>query len=472
MVSVDGGCSFNKKISLDILSYARVKIRSQNHIQVFITKEELALRNTKNILPTCIWSEYGILLVSSVTTRYAKSYYVLDFYITRTLNSSNSTVAKSSLNLSHINGTLYRIKLQQGAWPNGVIGKTLTCLPLKTFCTIQAFLTKNVIIASCRNDLNLLYNGTCRETLWFINSMYLADHICHNISINGTVFQVLSSNLTFLNGTLFETKTFSAIITSVFINASNFSSIDSFNNINSKVFKFSVLRGHVLDTQQRACFETKYHSFTEILMKQEHCPFNLTVEGITQNLIYLDLLQHVDINITLTIPLVYRLPLQIINITLIKVKFSNIQSVDIRRRYFRNKHIRQLSLRIIQKRMETVNEKTTLHISTLTEHGMCKNISHIIKIRGACPSDKYIVFKYPIEFTFSQFFIGSLVDSDGHLRFYDLPTNYQPPSSIGKAIPLTKHVYNADPSLPMFWDRYHESQPKPEFKQCSGKYSR
>ena len=450
-----------------------MKIRSQNHIQFFIGKEELELRNIKNVLPTYIWSEYGILLVSSVTTRYVKNYYVLDFYLKRTLNSSNSTVAKSSLNFSHVNGTLYSIKLQQGTWPNGVIGRTLTCLPLKIFCTIEAFLTKNVIIASCRNDLNLLHNGTCRENLWFINSMYLVDHICHNISINGTVFQVSSSNLTFFNGTLFETKTFSAIITNTFINASNFNSIDSFNSINRKVFNFSVVRGHVSDTQQRACFETKYHSFTGILMKQEpSCPFNLTVEGITQNLIYLDLLQHIDINITLTTPLVYKLPLQIININLIKVKFSNIQSVDIRRKYFRNKYIQQLSLRLIQKRMETANEKTTLHISPLIEHGMCQNVSHVIKISGACPSDKYIVFKYPIEFTLSQFFTGNLVDSDGHLRFYNLPTNYQPPSSIGKAIPLTKHVYNADPSLPMFWEWYHESQPNPEFKQCSGKYSR
>ncbi|CAL8118569.1 unnamed protein product [Orchesella dallaii] len=59
-----------------------------------------------------------------------------------------------------------------------------------------------------------------------------------------------------------------------------------------------------------------------------------------------------------------------------------------------------------------------------------------------------------------------------HVAYVTLPPNYRPPSFRGADIPLTKNVYNADPSKPAYKAWYKISQDSIQLTQCKNKKSK
>ncbi|KXS19395.1 hypothetical protein M427DRAFT_449604 [Gonapodya prolifera JEL478] len=53
-----------------------------------------------------------------------------------------------------------------------------------------------------------------------------------------------------------------------------------------------------------------------------------------------------------------------------------------------------------------------------------------------------------------------------------LPFNYRPPSTEGKSVPTTEHIYNAAPDKPRYNDRYWASRTTGKLKQCLNAQSR
>jgi hypothetical protein len=53
-----------------------------------------------------------------------------------------------------------------------------------------------------------------------------------------------------------------------------------------------------------------------------------------------------------------------------------------------------------------------------------------------------------------------------------LPSNYRPPSSAGRAIPISSNIYNSDPSKPRYRNYFDESSSTGSYKQCTNRTNR
>ncbi|CAG7722866.1 unnamed protein product [Allacma fusca] len=96
-------------------------------------------------------------------------------------------------------------------------------------------------------------------------------------------------------------------------------------------------------------------------------------------------------------------------------------------------------------------------------------IVQCVRTRG-----RRLVIKYPKKVEAEEILkAGRAVENEiGEEIYTVLKTNYRPPSVQGKDIPLTKNVYNADPSKPLYKSWYKKSEQKAEFKQCYMQSSR
>ncbi|KNE62723.1 hypothetical protein AMAG_07910 [Allomyces macrogynus ATCC 38327] len=61
---------------------------------------------------------------------------------------------------------------------------------------------------------------------------------------------------------------------------------------------------------------------------------------------------------------------------------------------------------------------------------------------------------------------------NGDSMIYTLPFNYRPPSAQGIAVPVSEHIYHADPSQPRYHDFFPASKTTGTYKACAGKASR
>jgi hypothetical protein len=80
----------------------------------------------------------------------------------------------------------------------------------------------------------------------------------------------------------------------------------------------------------------------------------------------------------------------------------------------------------------------------------CPASAGVTRVLVRCPPYKSIVYKPPPT-----------------LGVKTLPANYRPPSRRGVGIPLTPHVYNADPAQPLERTWYKASRDSAVFKQCA-----
>ncbi|KAJ3103914.1 hypothetical protein HDU97_009726 [Phlyctochytrium planicorne] len=87
------------------------------------------------------------------------------------------------------------------------------------------------------------------------------------------------------------------------------------------------------------------------------------------------------------------------------------------------------------------------------------------KVASLCPSTRKLVYvshigEYELLHGNSSFF-------DGLSEVETLPENYRPPSYLGKSVPLSPNIYNANPGAPRFRDRYAVSKSTGSFKKCN-----
>ena len=91
------------------------------------------------------------------------------------------------------------------------------------------------------------------------------------------------------------------------------------------------------------------------------------------------------------------------------------------------------------------------------------------KIMNGCPPSKRIELRTSIN---NQ---ATFLDPSGHgldfnngLHFFEfLPTNYRPPSHLGKAVPNTNNIYNANPTKDLLHSFFDVSKNSGKFKQCA-----
>ena len=129
-------------------------------------------------------------------------------------------------------------------------------------------------------------------------------------------------------------------------------------------------------------------------------------------------------------------------------------------------------IRVLIMQKPYTNGTSLLHVYTATQPANCEESLKKITIHGTCPPGKHLSLEYPLSFDKQTWLYGNPIDHDDFARIATLPYNYQPPSHLGKAIPLTPNIYNADPSKPMHRQSYKITRDISRFKQCQGKLSR
>lgn len=98
---------------------------------------------------------------------------------------------------------------------------------------------------------------------------------------------------------------------------------------------------------------------------------------------------------------------------------------------------------------------------------LCKKASYTV--HGDCPPTKKLRFLYPLSFSLDDFLNAEIADSKGIVRNLKLPFNYRAPSPRGKAIPMSKNIYNVDPQKPLYKTTYAVTRVTLRYKQCKGK---
>lgn len=98
---------------------------------------------------------------------------------------------------------------------------------------------------------------------------------------------------------------------------------------------------------------------------------------------------------------------------------------------------------------------------------LCKKVSYTV--HGDCPPTKKLRFLYPLSFSLDDFLNAEIADSKGIVRNLKLPFNYRAPSPRGKAIPMSKNIYNVDPQKPLYKTTYAVTRVTLRYKQCKGK---
>eukprot|EP00698_Gefionella_okellyi_P009802 TRINITY_DN2513_c0_g1_i2.p1 TRINITY_DN2513_c0_g1~~TRINITY_DN2513_c0_g1_i2.p1 ORF type:complete len:1294 (-),score=265.96 TRINITY_DN2513_c0_g1_i2:269-4150(-) len=98
----------------------------------------------------------------------------------------------------------------------------------------------------------------------------------------------------------------------------------------------------------------------------------------------------------------------------------------------------------------------------------CTNASAVsVHLFSGCPPTTRIIFVVQ-GLTQEQLFLRTATTATTVLT-QSLAVNYRPPSAIGRAIPTSDNIYNADYFLPRYFDRYNVSRATGAFKQCFNK---
>jgi hypothetical protein len=90
----------------------------------------------------------------------------------------------------------------------------------------------------------------------------------------------------------------------------------------------------------------------------------------------------------------------------------------------------------------------------------------VVPVRVGCPPTLRVVEENPLTWPRVASDRTAGTELTG-FNFHDLPTNYRPPSELGRAVPTTDNFYNADPSRSR-GGRFPVSRNSGIFKQCAG----
>lgn len=429
-------------------------------MRLFRLNEYLKTQDNDFFVPDITWFYYG---VHRQVTKYEDED-IETYYIQRPVPVSNNLLTYSDILLIRLNETDFYLMLKEESyvWPEAIIDDYVSCLKHGVICKVLQVLNNTYTSARCRsfgasNNLNEI---TCPAKLWYVTNMYFADEICRsvNFSSNGTIlFATKSDGLNVFTGMPISTNSLKAYVTSI-----------APNNMSADI---SILAGQVNSDVDQACFTAGYHSIFDVLFTLDNsCPVSLIIYGVKDNVVYLDAWEMLTLNVELMFNNPELVSTELLTQSLLDVHVTNSDQLNIQTKY-RNEHPKQgLTIHFQQKWLYP--SVTTLNISTKFYHSKCNNISHVIRIAGVCPFNKQMIFYYPFINDNIDLLKTNLEDDDGINRVFDLPTNYQPPSSMGRAIPMTSNVYNADPSMKMYREKYIATQTGYVYKQCKDKRNR
>ena len=414
-----------------------------------------------------VWTEFGILKTpQNVNTA------GIQFLLTSKLTESNNPIVTGTdcvlRRIQNANINRYSMKFRtsnnETELPKQWINSTIISLAESIHCKLKAILEDGF-----ESECKFLKNETkekinedeiqLRPSTWFNVDYYSARRVGCTIDY-------------VMNGSLIETK--QHIL---------HSPVHHLSLMNSKHRMIPVIQ---IDSQHlnltssspalqpgsgEICFYDKFKSFGELIsQKGSPCPLSFKVEGLMEDLIYLDV--NDSLNFTVRISLIHGVPTHadLVYEPWLRVEFSDPKILSMRSKRVKKKRSEEIIVLIQQTwSHSTLN---TLSISPTIYHGECGFQTKSFQILNSCPPGKKLLFEYPKSITPEKLLLPDLSDSDGIIRVFNLPVNYQPPSSQGVGIPQTVNVYNADPSSPMLYDQYLDDQTRPVYKQCKGMKNR
>ena len=219
------------------------------------------------------------------------------------------------------------------------------------------------------------------------------------------------------------------------------------------------------------CLISKNNSYRGIVAKELKndfkCQYKLAV-NLPSSVVFMDAWDNIRFNITLT-KLTSKENLLLSKPT-VSVRVSNPHHNTIKTKTVRTENTELTQVYALEKPF--AKGTSTLSIKVKNKPINCKGLTHVIKLHGICPPLKKMIFKYPYDFSKDTWLYKIPIDSHQVDRIKVLPYNYQPPSSKGKAIPLTENIYNADPLKPMYRASYRATRDLAKFKQCNGRRNR
>ena len=351
-------------------------------------------------------------------------------------------------------------------WTANAIGQTLAILDSRVSCWIYWLINDTTALANCSKHETIGRNYRVRATYAsLIDSR--GDESCEKrhmsflatnqsglleVRMNETVVEIGKAKsylriFDYIGGLIMiDNKTYVKLV-------GNFS-------ITTTKFNYICIIGGKIRSQKKK---------TQVLPSPT-CRFSFRYIGLRNTTIFLDANEKVEFNISLTVtnevlelPYIDEIPP--LTIQLIEPSYVRLQVKS----YMKSA---PMHIRVLITQLPYINGSSLLTIYSTTQPTTCIGSLTKVTVHGTCPPGKRLAFEYPLSYSKQTWLYGNPVDREDYARIATLPYNYQPPSHLGKAIPLTPNIYNADPSKPMYRSSFKISRDMSKLKQCKGRSSR
>lgn len=346
-------------------------------------------------------------------------------------------------------------------WTPDAIGQTLILLDIKAYCWIYWLVDGENAMANCSKQ-EVIGRARLVRPIFIALIDSRGDATCEQKQLH-----LIATN----ESNIYEVKsgTFTQIIKKM---PSYIRMIDKVGRLiisqNSTYVILLEDSNNVANVINYTCLITKKKS--QPRDARSACRFDVEFQGLPNTTIYLDANDQAGFNVTIImttgmngVPFLDEKPP--VAIQPIAPSYVNLQIKP----YMKSTPM-SIRAQLTQKPYD--NGTTILSIYSTTQRASCKGSRSKLTIHGTCPPGKHLAFEYPLSFDTETWLYGNPIDNEDFARIATLPYNYQPPSHLGKAIPLTGNIYNADPSKPMHRGSYKISRDAAKYKQCYGKLSR
>ena len=377
-------------------------------------------------------------------------------------------------NLKQINMTKYTIEATSQKrnvapcelWTLNIIGRTLHILSLRTRCWIYWLQNQRTALADCSNfaligrqkslsSIDVAMLDSRGDERCFMGSFTLIgtqSNVNFEIKTDNLEHQQMLRNASYVR--------FMTAVGKIYRNGSKlFAKFSSNVTIMQHKFNYTCILSH---TNSR---DSLVKSITD---HNNACQFIVVYDHLLSTDLYLDANDELRFNVTImkkitNYPYMDSVP---------PLAFQPIEPSFVHIRIKSYSRLNSSVVHVLIKQKSHRQGTTMLNLHATTQPMHCGNSHRKITIHGACPPGKRLVFEYPLNYTRHTWLNGNPKDNEGYSRIATIPYNYQPPSSFGIAIPLTPHIYNADPSKPMHRASYKSTREMATFKQCLGKLNR
>eukprot|EP00794_Sanderia_malayensis_P005253 gene5253-5917_t len=352
-------------------------------------------------------------------------------------------------------------------WTESDIGQTLQIPSIQAACWIYWLMKDGAAEATCYGQLLISSEValTFRPGKWMLLDGRGTERCFKaNVTLNGTnAGEPLSMDVIGVASSFLQHGTFirlSEVVGQV-IDANATLTVTLYTTASKRSFDYiCIINGQ---SQQSDVLE-------KVLTHAQACHFSVTSNSSIASEVFLGANDRTTYNLTVT-KLDNNMPYWD-TIPPVSIELSDRENVKIQVSTQSNASTKQQLINVFLTQKPHINGTTILRMYTPVQPAHCNAITSKVTIHGTCPPQKRLLFEYPMVFSRHTWLHANLVDADDIERIASLPYNYQPPSHRGKAIPMTKHIYNADPSKPMHRARYKVTRDMAKYKQCSGKLNR